>query len=455
MPGGVGSGIDVVAIVDGLMQYQSIGLQRLEDKKDLFQYQEKSCADLRKTLNDFRQKLDSFQAILNKNHFKVVSSNETILSVATTANNVGIGQYNLNITQLAQAHKLSSTPFASQTNPLALSGDLTIETNGNQVTLNLTGTESLEQIRDNINNSANNPEVTASILKANGVGGVDEYRLVLSANDEGLAHAMTIGGSAGIDLTHELTAAQNAQFTFNGFNVERSSNTVSDVLDGVTFHLNGQVGLANFTVSSDIENEEAAITESLQSVIDTYNDVMGLVAKNQSTSLLRDSTYSTIPKLLKSVIDGAYGDGDLNRLLDFGVQTAKASVKTTVNLAQKEIEYTVTGQIKLDATLFSKMIKDNLQDLRSLFNSSNGLLKAMDETIDGIENKNLFMREKTIGDQTRDIENSIYKETARLDRLRAHLINQYAQVEKIMDYYSNLSNTLDQQLSAMSSLQNK
>lgn len=458
MPGGIGSGIDVVAIVDGLMQYQSIGLERLKDKKGLFQYQEKSYTDLKKMINDFHQKLDSFQAILNKNHFKVVSSNESILSVATTSNNVGVGQYNLNITQLAKAHKLSSPAFASQTNALVLSGDLTIETNGNQVTLNLTGAESLEQIRDNINNSENNPGVTASILKVNGAGGVDEYRLILSADEEGTAHAMTISGTAaaGIDLTHELSAAQNAQFTFNGFDVERSSNTISDVLDGVTFHLNGQIGLVNFIISSDIENEEAAITESLQSIIDAYNDVMGLVAKNQSESLLRDSTYSTIPKLLKNVIDGIYGEGDVNRLLDFGVQTAKATVKTTVNIAQKEIEYTVTGQIKLDTTLFSKMIKNNLDDLRSLFTSnSNGLLKAMNGTIDEIENKNIFLREKIIDDQTRDIEDSIYKETARLERVRAHLINQYARVEKIMDYYSNLSNTLDQQLSAMSGLQKK
>ncbi len=446
MVSGIGSGIDVRAIVDGLMEYQSRGLDRMNEKKGLYQYQQKAYTELKNRFTDFHNKLESFQSILNKNHYKSQSSDENIVSVATTSDTVASGQYQLDVSQLAQAHKISSAAMTTNSEALMLTGDLVIETNGKTLTLNLSETDTLSTIRDNINHSENNPGVTASILKVTAADGSDEYRLLLSADETGVDHAMTLSGTgaAGLDLTHELSAPSNAKFTMNGFQIERSSNNISDVLDGVSFHLNGQTGQANITISSDIENEEAVISDGFQSIIDAYNGVMDLLSQNQSQSLLRDSTYGLIQLHMKNAISDQYGDGTVNRLLDIGVKTARAEVTTN----QEGKEYAVTGKLDLDKETFSQMIKSNLDDVRSLFNSTNdGLVKALDKTIDDIENHAISNREKIIGQQTRQIDNSIYKEEARLMEVREHLINQYKSVEEIISRYDAIGNFLDQQLS--------
>ena len=61
----------------------------------------------------------------------------------------------------------------------------------------------------------------------------------------------------------------------NGLSITRSSNTIDEVIKGVTLNLhNADVGKnVTVTVSADIE----ALTSTLQSYVDAYNDLKGFV----------------------------------------------------------------------------------------------------------------------------------------------------------------------------------
>jgi len=447
---GVGSGFDVVSIVESLMQYQSRGLERLNQQKSLYQFQQKAYTELKQKLTQFNETISDFESILNKNHYTSESSNEAVVSVATSSEDIPTGQYSLDVTQLAQAHQISSSAYSSKSDSLMISGELNIDIGAESFSLTVNESDTLETIKNSINISLNNPGVTASILKVTGAGGEDEYRLLLTSDETGVDNALSLSGDAAtsLDLTNELTAAQNAEFTFNGFQVERNSNTVSDVLDGVTFNLNGQIGNADITIKSDIENEEAAITSAFQSVIDSYNEIMGMVAKNQSESSLRDSTYSLIELNLKNTMSQTFGSGSINTLLELGVKTDEALVKSN----DDGTEYVVGGRLTIDMDQFSDSIKNKLDDVRAMFNHpTDGLIKGLETTISNIETKTIFNREKIIGEQTNNINDRIYREEDRLDQIRSRLMSQYSEVEKIISHYDAISDYLDQQLAAMRS----
>ncbi len=444
----MGANFDVNEIVTNIMEFKSKGLERLNDKKALFDYQRRSYTELKKQLTELKTELDSLKSALNQNNYTSKSGNEAILSVATSSGQITSGQYNVDVTQVAASHKISSKAFASNSEALGLSGGLDISIDNETLNLSVNATDSLANIRDKINASENNPGLTANILKVSDVNGEDEYRLVLTSNETGEAHEITIGGAlaADIDLTTTLSSAQNAKFTFNGFSVERSSNTISDLLEGVTFHLNGTTGATHFSIEKDNAADDIRISESFESFIGKYNKIMGDLSKNQSEGLLRDGTYSLIQMNLLNLAQNTYGTADINHLMDVGIKTAR----TTVSSNSDGNEYAIKGQLDFDMAAFKEALSANKEGLKSFFNNAgDGFITAVDHMVDTLESNTIASREKLIGEQERRLDDRIYREELRLDSQRTQLIDQYSAVQKIIARYDNLSNYLDQQMSVM------
>ncbi|MFB8828975.1 flagellar filament capping protein FliD [Azotobacter sp. CWF10] len=156
------------------------------------------------------------------------------------------GSYQVQVTQLAQAHSLATTGVADKTTALG-AGTLTITSGEETLTISVSaGSNSLEGIRDAIN--AKKGGVTASIVND---GSGTPWRLALTAKSAGTESAMTVsfadGGSGGDQLNtlfnpynadtnasgyKETAAAKNAQLTVNGLAITSQSNTVEGALQG-------------------------------------------------------------------------------------------------------------------------------------------------------------------------------------------------------------------------------
>ena len=127
--------------------------------------------------------------------------------------------------------------------------------------------------------NAANAGVTASIIND---GSSNPYRLLLTADDSGIANSFTvadnlIGGQA-LGLS-ETQAAADAQFVVNGVSISKSSNTVSDVISGVTFTLKNQTAAAvTLSIGKDIDS----IVKSLKDLVAAYNEVNSFIS-NQFT----------------------------------------------------------------------------------------------------------------------------------------------------------------------------
>jgi flagellar hook-associated protein 2 len=228
---------------------------------------------------------------------------------------------------------------------------------------------SLQGIRDAIN--AAQIGVTATIVND---GTATPYRLVLASDSNGVSNSIkvtTSGGDGTIDtlLAHDpagapaaqhlnqTVTAQNAVFKVNGISVSKTSNTVSDVIQGVTFTLGKEAATASLTVARDT----AGISTSISSFVKTYNDLATTLknvsaydaATKQAATLQGDSTVRTLQSQLRSMLSTAVvgTSGTLTMLADIGI-TAQKDGSLAIN------------QTKLDSAMAS-----NFSDVASLFTS--------------------------------------------------------------------------------------
>ena len=179
--------------------------------------------------------------------------------------------------------------------------------------------------------------VTASVNSSGQIevtdytAGDSQLSVSLSANNEG-GGSLTFGTFAasteGQDAqTTEVVAGQDAVFRVNGVSLSRSTNTVTDALEGVTLNLLKAEAGTNVAVS--VAQDTASIKASIQSLVDNFNTASSLVSEQfvfneeleTSGPLSGDATLLTLQSQLRSlVIDPVTGlAADENALSLFGV----------------------------------------------------------------------------------------------------------------------------------------
>ncbi|MGQ3891075.1 flagellar filament capping protein FliD [Legionella sp. CNM-4043-24] len=448
---------DINALVAATMDVEKLQLARLDKSKSMLDYQLSNYTNLSSLIKKFTDSLDHLGQIFDNNAWKISSSDNSVVSSVLTGKNTSPGNHQINISQLAQAHKVSSAVFTDKGTALSMAGSLDIQIGSDAFSLMIGTDDSLETIRDNINNSLNNPGISASILATTSNLGTPEYRLILTSKDTGLARQMTIGGTAApaLDLSHELSAAQDAQFTFDGFSVTRPDNTVSDLLDGITFTLNKAGQSAELSIAVDTENRSQTLKSALNDMVNAYNTLIDTIDKNQATRLTRDSTYSVIKMRLTNSLEQSLGSLSIQSLLDAGIKKAPSERKFSEDIdpnTQKNVEYTSNGKLTIDDKALSAAIDGNYDDLSAFFtDSTNGFIKTIDGVLTEItrEGGNISSREKIIGRQEYALDNRITREESRLDALEEYLYTKFSELNNFVERYQRISEYMERQITAL------
>ncbi|MFC1525856.1 flagellar filament capping protein FliD [Candidatus Latescibacterota bacterium] len=223
-------------------------------------------------------------------------------------------------------------------------------------------------------------EVTASIDASGRISLTDEaagtssLSLTLTTNNEGggsLDFGTISASVQGTDArSSELQAGQDASLRINGITLARSSNTVTDAVQGVTLNLlEAEAGeVVDITVSKDDTTE---LRQQIGSFVADYNAAMSLVDAQfvydedaeESGPLSGDSTLLGIQSRLRSVVSGKI-DG-----LSEGFDA----------LVLVGITFDRDGQLTIDEDRLDTALTEDLDKVRELFVEQG---KATD---DGIE----------------------------------------------------------------------
>lgn len=236
----------------------------------------------------------------------------------------------------------------------------TIQIDGTDVAIDF-ATDSLTAIATKIN-AAGIAGVTASVVTATDpASGASKQRLqIVGASTPTFTDANNILTNLGIlqnTPTHELVAARDARFTLDGLEITRSSNTITDVLSGVTIKLLKDA--ASPTTQIDIVPDTAAIKENIQTFVNQYNQLVRTVnnlASFDSQTLTSGPLFGdvTVQNVVNSITEVLTG-------------TIPGLTGSKVLLAQIGITLDNTGVLNVNDAELMAALESNLSEVAKIF----------------------------------------------------------------------------------------
>lgn len=370
---GIGSGVLTSDLIDQLVEAERAPTEKRLDFKEeeittelsIFGQIQSAVTDLRlpsRTLAD----PDLFQT-LN------ASSGSSAFS-ATATTDAQPGNYTVEVTALAKSQSLSSAEFVDPDTTTIGTGTLTITINGASEDIEIDGTNNtLNGIASAINDNAD-LKANASVLYT-GTG----YKLVITSQETGLENAMDISvvdtgdgdnedvlGLSQLSYTgtalnlNEDQEADDAAFSLNGIAISRSSNTVTDLLEGVTLNLSGTNPGAPASLA--ISRDDDLIVEKVEEFVEKYNALQTLISDNTKFNpdnpsangiLLGDTSTRTIQNQIQSLFGQSIPgleSASVRSLADVGITTDKD-----------------TGQLTFDTTIFKQKLSADAESVEAIF----------------------------------------------------------------------------------------
>jgi flagellar hook-associated protein 2 len=349
---GLATGLDTSTIVDKLTQIRRRPLDLEITRRDERQATSDAFATLESKLLAVNTALKSLRApadVLTK----TAGSSATDVLAASAGTGAADGLTTVTISQLATASRATAATGLSATTGTVASGTGTFQFSvgsGDTQTVNLTASTTLQELVDAINDL--NAGATASAINV-GTPSSPSYKLQVVANETGSTGDITVVND-NTNLTISATEGDNAQFTVTGFpdTIERASNTVSDVIPGVTLVLKESGSSAQVTVTSDA----SAVQAKVQAFVDAFNDLVEFVDEN-STITRADDENSTFGALaLNPTVRGVLEQ--LREDIRTPITDASGGVTT---LSQIGIATQSDGTLKFDTQTFqSELARDQL-----------------------------------------------------------------------------------------------
>lgn len=419
---GVGSGIDVESIISQLMLIEQRPLNALEQRKTDSTTELSDIGRLRSALDELETVAEKISDPDGFGAYTSVSTDEDVL-VATTTEGRFPENHDLNITALAENHRVISSVYTDGTDTVA-SGQYDFSSGDESFSVTIDASaNSLFSLRDAINNSADNTSIQATILNTDAGS-----QLLLTAIESGTENAI----SAPAEFT-ELTAAKDAEFTINGLAVTSSTNTVTNVVAGLTLELK-TVGTASIESTRSID----AMEELYEEFASTYNRLRDTISALSTGSLQGDSLLRRVESGVREEFFTATdtGDGNTISLLDLGFSLDKNGV---LSVDTEELNEVIDGGMNTLINAFTMEdtgIGDRLISRISVFTETGGFFDIRGDSIDE--------RNKLIDFQIERLE-------YRLEQTESRYRKQFSAMDALVTQLQSNGNYLSQALSSVES----
>jgi flagellar hook-associated protein 2 len=429
---GKGSVIDVAGLVSKLDSIEQAPIDRLGVKVTRQDNAIRDLGVIKQRMSSFQAALQDFTDPISYLNKTVSSSNSALVGVTVSkSTDVAAGVFNVNVTQLA---KTSTATYGFN---FAAAGSITLRaTDGSVQTIALaaTGTDginTLEELRDAINQSSTTSKVRAAIVNTG-----SQFALSLTSTTGGASSQVVLSNATGTTASLIGTAqvGTNAEFSINGQNFVRSSNIVDEALAGVRLQLQGT---GPVTIVAGSENREIA-QKLITNVGQAYNDLMA--------SYTELSKFNTDPEKRGSL----YGFMELRGMMD-SISTSFMSPLTRSGAAINDtgnnpISFTTLGlELQLDGTLLFKsaafesavtrgaleqLANGSVSSTRTIVNDAMTFGGKVDSFIDGFEDER-----STLQNRITDLEN---RKAEKMARYQA----QYASLDALLFRLQALNSSL-------------
>ena len=457
---GVGSGLDVESIITKLMAIEQRPLTQLQTAATGIQTKISAYGALQSGLSGFR---DAALALTNPSAWSGTtgtSSDATGVGVSATPS-ASPGSYAVTVQNLATAQSVASTALANS-GALVGAGTLHIDlgtwttptgfsaqSGSSGVDIDVSDTDTLATLRDKIN--AAGAGVNATI-----VTDTSGARLVYTASSTGAANGFRIAAASGAapglqalawdppssTATTLTQGGVNANATINGLAVNSASNTLTDMVQGLTLTLSKA---STSPVQISVVQDTASTKTLIQSFVTAYNSL----AKTLANDIKFDSATGSA-----GVLQGDSTAVSLQRQLRNMLTASPGASTVFTTLSQAGLEMQADGSLKInDGKLSSAMA--NLPELKKLFANNdvadpgkNGIVRQLRGFADSVLGTDGMLTARTDG-LTKSLNTNSKSQSAlqdRLDATEARMRAQYSALDTKMATLNALSTYMTQQI---------
>lgn len=364
--------IDFNVVLNAIMQQERIPLNNLETKKRGLESANTALTTLDGKLETLLKAADALKASDSLSVLRASSSDEMAVGVSSSGGTVS-GTYDLVVTELARAQVLSSTSsYASLDDVVTTSGTLTITPGSGAATvITASSPMTLRDLVNAINGDSEGKVAATAVQVAPG-----SYKLVLTAKSTGAANGFTVtsslAGGAGVTFTDtdgdntfgdsaedNTQTARDAALTVNGLAVSSASNTVSNVIPGVTLTLKKKDPATTITV--DVSKDLDGAKKVVKDLVTAYNALVTFTKDQQTASVAGKPSLAKDPVLrgLRDAVSSV-----------FRAQHAVGGSFT--RLAEVGVGFDHSGNLTLDEKLFEEKLGSAAADVQKLFGGASG-----------------------------------------------------------------------------------
>jgi flagellar hook-associated protein 2 len=347
------------------------------------------------------------------------------------------------------ATNYTSATYSSDTDLVNDSGSdqtFSITVNGNTYSMNVADGTTVKDFVDAINNGdlkdsdGNSLGISASFtdgkiqfnLKAVGDIKIDDSNLTTAFND-----------NTDFTNSNRLQTAQNAKFTYNGVEVERSSNKIDDLITGVTINLNS-TGESRVTIKNDIDGIVKAIKKFVADYNAMISNLQSLTAydKDQGTVGLfqGDSDFTMLESRFSNDLFGttfSYKTDVYDRNGNKYTQNAFFSA------ADAGFDMNRTGMISFDENKFRESFNKNPDIAKRWFTTTFTKLKDdFEMTITG-DHSDLNLLDQNIKNEEKSYEDRIDSMKKFLDTKYDIMAKQFAAYDDTINQFNSMSQALN------------
>ena len=281
-----------------------------------------------------------------------------VLTAANTNQTLSFNDTNNVLQALGfQSSTLTSKTFPDETSALGLSGAFTINGAGDApVAVNVTAADSLDTIVGKI--QAASSQITATVVNGN------QLEIVDAVNGSSLSFSGVSGnalsglGFNASGVLNQATAAQALNLTVDGVTgITRNSNTVSDVLSGVTMNFTQASPSTQVTVQ--ITPDAQGTAQAVNSFVTAYNNWENFVQQNEATDSSGNAASGAV----------LFGNSSL-RDASLQVDQAITAEVGGTSLGALGISLDNNNQMQIDPTTLDDSLNNNFDTVAGLFQSS-------------------------------------------------------------------------------------
>lgn len=437
---GIASGIDVNSLVSQLVAAESKpAYDAIQRRENAIQTEFTALGTLKSSLTFLQDQTQSLGSSDLFNTCQATSSDTTFFSVAAGASAVP-GGYVIQVNQLAQAQKSISTQEYANASTVISTGTLTLTAgNGAVFNANVGGAGTLTDICNAINTGAGNFGVTASIVNVDSsiTPGTTISKLVLTANQPGVANGFTLSGIANGQTTVPLTmnnqsVATDAIISLDGQTATRGSNTISDVVSGLVINL--QQANPGVNLHINITKNTAAITSAITGFVSTYNAFSK--SMNDLTNVGTDSSS-------RGPLANDPGVRNLINNIHLALSQPVTGVTTAYNsLAMIGISLDQYGVMSLDSTKLSNALTQDANAVAQVFSSAqDGIVSRINQKVEPYlaMGTNIISNEASgLDSQMKMLENKRADVQYRMDNLQQLLLKQFLAMDQLVSKYKSI-----------------